>query len=320
MAKQFISDLKVGDKIDSYFSVKYKRPIEMYTKGFRFRAGLADKTGEVELNYWGDKNKESIQNIYKNFDEGDVISVRGIVGEFRDNLKIDVNLESGYLKKLESNEYDIETLLGKTNQDTNSMLNYIFDIIKSMQNQYLKKLLQSFFEDKEFVEEFKKIPASMYMHHACVGGLLEHTWGVVQICEIIAKIHPSLDKDLMYAGAILHDVGKISEFHVSTHIKVTERGMLRSHISIGEEMLLEKIKLIDNFPAQLKSKLLHIMISHHGEKEYGAVKEPQFPEAATVYLADYLDSRITQYIRIKKDAKTEDFRTYSKYLGEIYLK
>jgi 3'-5' exoribonuclease len=180
--------------------------------------------------------------------------------------------------------------------------------------------LASIFDDKKFVDEFKKAPAAMYMHHACTGGLVEHTWGILKLCEVEAEIHPSLDEDLLITGAILHDIGKIHEFQVTTNIKITEKGMLLGHVGLALEMVTEKIAKIHDFPEILKNKVLHMIISHHGEKEYGTMIEPAFPEAAAVYLADNYDAKITQYIRTKKDVNTEDFRTYSKTLGSLYLK
>jgi 3'-5' exoribonuclease len=182
--------------------------------------------------------------------------------------------------------------------------------------------LEHFFKNDDFVKKFKRAPAAMYMHHACIGGLLEHTWGILTICETMKVLHPSLDNDLLVAGAVLHDIGKVEEFEVTSNIKISEKGMLLSHVFIGAEMVSRAIAEIRNFPEVLKNKILHIIISHHGKLEYGALKTPEFPEAKAISLADEMDSQITQYIRIKKDAKkiTEDFRTWNKNIGEIYLR
>ncbi len=326
MKKKYVSKLKDKEFVESVFSVKYKHKPKDYNnkEGQWFRVGLADKTGEIDLYYWGGPDKEKTKKIYESFDVEDILYVRGYVKEDsrRKKLKINVNEDSGILRKAKEDEYELSYFLYETNQDIDKMFNYLTSYIEKIENEFLKKLLDHFFQDEKFVKKLKNSPAAMYMHHGCVGGLLEHTWGVLKICNTINKIHPSLDKDLLITGAILHDIGKIKEFKTTSNIKITEEGMLMSHVFLGTEMVSKVIDKIPEFPKNLKNKIKHIILSHHGELEYGALKRPQFPEAATIYYADLTDSQITQYIRIKKDTKdnTEDFRTYSKYLGEIYLR
>jgi len=320
MEKQFIKDLKNGEFVKSFFSVKYKHPPKDYKNGYMFTLGLADKTGEIELTYFGGTDKQKVDEIYNGIKEGDVIFTKGYANDYKGKLKISVNKGPENIRKAKPEEYNLDMFIPVTNQNVEKMFSEIKSKIDSITNVHLRKLLSKFFEDSQFVAAFKKAPAAMYKHHACMGGLLEHVWGVVRLCETEAEIHPSLDRDLLLTGAILHDIGKIKEFIVTTNIKQSEEGMLLGHVLIGEQMILEKINTIDGFPEMLKNKLLHIIISHHGKKEYGASIEPAIPEAVVVFLADMLDSQVTQYIRAKKDANTEDFRTYNKSLGSIYLK
>ncbi len=322
MAKQYISDLKSGEKVKSFFSVKYKHKPKEYQKGYMFVIGLADKTGEVELTYFGSKNAEEVNKIYGSFESGDVIFTEGIAKMFNNKMRINVNSDSGRIRKADAGEYEDEDFVYITNQNIDEMFDFMTKKIDEIRNPHLKKLMNYFFKDEEFVKKFKRAPAAMYIHHACVGGLLEHTWGVLTVCETMKVLHPSLDNDLLVAGAVLHDIGKIKEFEMTSNIKISEEGMLLSHTFIGADMVSKAIDKIEGFPETLRNKILHIIISHHGEIEYGALKKPEFPEAAAVALADQMDSKITQYIRIKKDASktTDDFRTYSKNLGEIYLR
>ena len=325
MEKQYVSKLKGNMFVESVFSVKYKHPPRDYNNkdGSWFRVGLADKTGEIDLYYWGGTDKEKTQKVYESFETDDVVYVKGYVkSDVGKKLKININEDKGELRKANREEYKLSQFLYETNRDINEMFDYVILNIEKIQNPFIKKLLLHFLKDEKFNDKFKESPAAMYMHHGCTGGLLEHTWGVVKICETIMEIHPSLNNDLLIAGAILHDIGKVKEFKATSNIKITEEGMLMSHIFLGAEMVSKVIDEIPEFPEVLKNKILHIILSHHGELEYGALKRPQFPEAAAIYYADLIDSQITQYIRIKKDTKdkTEDFRTYSKYLGEIYLR
>lgn len=318
--KKLIKNLADNQDVDTYFSVKYKHPIKSYKNGFRFLIGVSDRSGEIEVNYWGKEDKDAVENVYESFKVDDVIEVRGKVSTFKQKLKIDVNEGIGIIRKCEPEEYDLGEFIPKSNQNLEELWSYLVKIKDSVEDRNLKNLLETFFSDPNFTEEFKKAPGAMYYHHACIGGLLEHTWGVLKILETIHSVHPSLNRDLMMVGGILHDIGKIREFEVSTNIKVSETGMLRGHISLGEEMVREKMNKIDPMAEPLASKLLHIIISHHGKGDHGSPKDPQFPEAVAVHYADILDSQLTQYIRAIKDANTEDFRTYIKRLGEIYLK
>lgn len=319
MKPQFVDKLILGERVESQFSVKYKHPVREYGKpfkGYMFVLGLADRTGEIELTYWGGRNKEDVQNLYDSIKENDVISVVGIVGRFKENLKIDVNEGTGKLEKTE--DFDIEDFVPSA-KDMDKKEKEFFEIKNSVENPYLKKLLELFFDDREFFEKFRKAPAAMYIHQAYIGGLLEHTLNVAKICNFLSSVYP-LDKDILLASALLHDIGKIREFQVTTNIKQTEEGMLRGHITIGEEMILEKIKQIKDFPEVLKMKIAHIILSHHGNNEFGSPKEPQFSEAIAVYYADEFDSKLTQWIKIIQEADTEDFRIFSKRLGQVYLK
>lgn len=316
--KQFIKDLAHGSRVSSIFSVKYKHPPRGYRNGFMFTVGLADMSGEIEATYWGGSNPNTVHEVYDSFKEDDVISVSGIVGTFKERLKIDVDPDSGGMAPAE--EYDADWFVARSTRDVDELLLTILKTAESMENIHLQELLRSFFKDADFVEKIKKAPAAMYIHHACIGGLLEHTLNVLNICEGVWDIYPSMDRDLLLSGAILHDIGKIQEFKVTTNIKISEEGMLLGHISVGLEMLQHRIRELEGFPEELAMKLSHIILSHHGKGEYGSPREPQFPEAAVVHYADEMDAKIFQYIRIKEDADTEDFHVYSKRLGQIYLK
>ncbi len=316
---QFISDLKEGDAVNSAFSVKYKHPPEAYKNGFRFEVGLADRTGEIELKYWGGADKEKVEALYKEFKVDDVVEVSGKTSAFKGVAEIHINEGAGSIRKIA--EFDIADFIEKSAEDSGKLAAEMLNEIKGMKNGHLRRLMEAFFNDSKFMAQFRSAPAAMYMHHATIGGLIEHTSHVLRLCREICRIYPALDKELLISGAILHDIGKIQEFSIGTNIKQTEEGMLRGHIAIGEEAVLARIKEIRDFPNELKIKIAHMMLSHHGVKEYGSPQEPSFPEAAAVYYADEMDSKVDQFVKIKKETKTEDFRIYSKKLERgIYLK
>jgi len=215
-----------GSQIDSCFCVKYKRPTRQYAKGFRFDVGLADKSGEIELTYWGGYDEDKVKLVYNSINEENVVHVSGLVNNYQNKKTISVNEGKGEIRLAHPNEYQLDDFIHKTNQNIEEIWKEIIKIKESFVNQNLKSLLDTFLDDDVFVEEFKKAPAAMYIHHACVGGLLEHTWEVLRYCETAADIHQSLDRELLLTGAILHDIGKIKEFEVSMSIKQSKKGML----------------------------------------------------------------------------------------------
>ena len=321
--KMLISEIKKSDngtQVNSCFCVKSRNPSKSYSKGFVFNLILVDKSGEIALAYWGRSNEDAVRAVHDSVNEDDVVYVSGKVGEYR-GKKIDVNEGYGEIRPATPEEYDIDDFIVTTNQNVEAMWNEILETKELFDNTHLKNLLNNFFSDSVFVDNFKKAPAASFIHHACVGGLLEHTWEVLRYCKAVAEVHPSLDKSLLFAGAILHDMGKIEAYDVSTRIKVTEKGMLIGHINIGTEIILDKISQMSTFPPLLKEKLIHMILSHHGKLEYGAAIEPKLPEAAALYRADEMGAKISQYVRTKKDADTDNFRSrWNKYTGSLFLK
>ncbi len=315
--KIFVSDLKEGQSVDSLFSVKYKRAVLQYQNGWRFSFGASDKTGEIEVGFWGSFDEAAVRRVCDSFGEGDVVRVQGLVGLWKERKKIDVNEGKGLVQKAE--KYDLADFLPSSGKDLEQMRAELLQIIGSVGHEGLRKLLNAFFEEGDFLEKFVKAPGAMYLHHAWVGGLLEHSLSVCRIATAAAKEYAEIDLDLVAAGALLHDVGKVRELEVTTNIKVGEEGMLRGHVVIGEEMVRKKA-LETGLDAQSLLKISHMMLSHHGNQEYGAPKPPMFAEALVVYYADELDSKASQFVRIKRETASEDFRVYDKHLGEIYLK
>lgn len=317
MERTDIEELKEGDKVRSTYSVKYKKPVQSYKKGYMFTLGLADKSGEIEAKYWGKENKEKVEKVQDKIEPGDVLEVQGKASEFQDNLQI--NIEENGLRKVE--DYDIEEFIDKADRDIDEMFSELRGKFEDMNNKDLQRLMDAFFEDKDFVEDFKRAPAAMFYHHDYIGGLMEHVLHMIDLGEKLCKQHESLDSDLTKVGCFLHDMGKMKEFEVTTNIKQSKSGLLTGHITLGQEILLEKLTKLDDFPENLKQKLLHIIVSHHGETEYGAVKEPMFPEALAIHYLDELDSQTVQLIDLKENADTEDFHKWTgkNRFGQIYL-
>ena len=318
MKKQFINEMEDGTIVHDLFAVKYKKPPVEYKgkPGEWFEIRLADKTGEITAKYWGD-DSEKTEKIFHSFEKNEVISIQGRVSTYGQHLQL--SIEAGGIRKCLPGEYSLKDFVASTEKNIEEMFQEIQDIINDIDLPF-RTLLDLFFTDETFVKEFKSSPAAMHRHQNYIGGLLEHSLNVAKICQRIVQIHPSLDKSLTLTGALLHDIGKIYEFEVTTHIDISEEGMLMGHISIGADMIKKKIESIHGFPEILKLKMIHIILSHHGHTEYGSPKTPQFPEAFVVYYADELDAKVDYALKLKKEARTDDPWIWTRDMGHIYLK
>ena len=315
---QTITGLKKDQIVNDTFFVKFKKPVEKYKNGYKFELKIGDSSGEIMMKYWGEDNEQKVKEVYDSIKQDDVIFINGRVGEWNDKMDISLNKDN-LIKVCSPEEYDIKDFVKTTQKDIEVMFKELMQVVNSVKEIHLKKILDAFFANEEFAEKFKACPAAMYHHHGWVGGLLEHVLSVVTICDYIAKIHPSLDRDLLVTGALLHDIGKLEEFGVSTHIKVTTKGMLIGHVSIGAQMLNGQFDKMD-IPEDIKLKVMHMVLSHHGKMEFGSPKIPAFPEALALYYADEFDARIHMIIAAKENAATEDDYIYTKEFGNVYLK
>ncbi len=319
MKTQFVSDLAEGDAVNSTFAVKFTKPPREYKDagkdGAWFELRLSDKTGEITAKYWGDDAGYTRQ-LFRSVEKGDVVFIRGRVVPYRQ--KREINVEKGGIRACQAGEYDPTDFVEVGEHDVDELMGDLMAVIDTVEAPY-RAVLDTFFQDSSFVERFKAAPAAMHRHQNYIGGLLVHTLHVTRLCQRVHELFPSMDYSLLMTGAILHDVGKIREFAVETSIDISEEGMLLGHIPIGAQMVRERLKTIE-MPEREAMKVLHIVLSHHGRKEYGSPKEPQFPEAYAVYHADELDATVDYAQMIKENAETEDLWLWKRSMGHIYLK
>jgi len=320
-SKQLISELKPGDRVDSFFSVNYKKPVTDYKYGAMFEFRVADKSGQITIKYWGSQDKQAVQRLFDSFDREQVVRVKGEVAEYRQALEISISEKNGgSISKAPEGEYDLSELI-KAYENIDEMKGQLLAFVDGVKDENLKKLLNSFFEDSDFIEAFAAAPASITLHSAAVGGLLYHTIHVAELCIRVTELHPELDRDLVIAGALLHDIGKVQSFKVTSNIQATELGNLVGHIMLGDQELLTQIAKIPEFPELTASKLRHILLAHHGKKEWGSPVEPMFPEALAVHEADDLDAKLDNMIAKRENAVTEDDWIWDpRHARLIYLK
>ena len=313
-----VAGLKKDQIVNDVFFVKFKKPVEKYKNGYKFELKIGDSTGEIMMKYWGEDNEENVKKVYDSIKQDDVIFINGRVNEWKEKTEISLNKDNT-IKVCSPEQYNTSDFIKTSEKDIEIMFKELMQVVGSVNDAHLKKILDYFFNDPEFVEKFKQCPAAMYYHHGWIGGLLEHVLNIIHICEQIAKTHPKLNRDLLITGALLHDIGKLEELDVSTHIKVTNKGTMLGHITIGVQILSKAFEKLD-IPEDYKLKVLHMVISHHGKMEYGSPKTPAFPEALALYYADEFDAKIHMMIAAKENAATEDDYINTKEFGNVYLK
>jgi 3'-5' exoribonuclease len=196
------------------------------------------------------------------------------------------------LKKVDENLVDLSDFLPVSKRSQADMRHELDQILDSLTDRYIAALLRSFFDDPEFFALYSKAPAAKAMHHVFLGGLLEHSLAVVGLAVDVAARYPQVNRDLLICGALLHDIGKVAELSYRRSFDYTDEGKLLGHIVIGVQMVEDHVRQIDGFPAELSMLIKHLLLSHHGQYDFGSPKRPKFLEAVILNFIDDLDSKI----------------------------
>jgi 3'-5' exoribonuclease len=273
---------------------------------------LADRTGQLEAKMW-----DNVPAVLDAFEQDDFIKVKGLVNKYNGRYQITVHK----LRRLEEHEVDPSDYLPKCPRDVEVLWGDLAAFVAGIQNPYLKALLEVFMRDPEIAAAYKTAPAAKTLHHAYIGGLLDHVVSLFRSCDLTARNYPQIDRDLLLAGAFLHDIGKIHELSFGRSFGYTTRGQLLGHMVIELEMLHAKIAVVPGFPDQLKILLEHLIISHHGEYEFGSPKLPMFPEALMLHYLDDLDSKMeSMRAHLERESSNDDEWTgYNPSLGRPVL-
>lgn len=313
MNKRYINELSEGERVVTNFLVQSKQLLTTKTGKSYMSLILQDKTGSVAGRVW-----DNAAEFYDTFKNNDVIKVDATVELYNKELQLVIRR----LRPSESDEIELSDFLPCSDHDIEEMFLELCSHIESIENPFLKALLNSFFQEEEFVKEFKAASAARNIHHVCVGGLLEHTLSTTRICEYLTTHYENLDADLLITMAILHDIGKVYELEISPSINYTEQGNLLGHIIIGIQMVDEKIEHIPGFPAKLRMLVEHMILSHHGQSAWGSPRPPMFLEAEILHRADDLDVKVDIITRaLAKDRDPESpWTAYQKTLERILYK
>lgn len=312
MKKQMIKDLKIGDEVETQALVLEANKTAFsspHRSGeFFLKLTLGDVSGRVKAVMWDPPTgSEAVQ-------QDDLVFVRGSVSDYHGPQVV-----VGDIRKLDPSKVNRAFFQTVSRRDPAEMMRELENIIKKdVKDKHLKSLLEAFFSNPDFTRLYANSPAARTIHHNCVGGLLEHALEVIALCRKLTELYPhQLRLDLLVTGAILHDIGKIEEYKQdSISFDFTDRGKLVGHISIGKEMLDRKLANLPDFPEDLKIELEHMLLTHHGMREWGSPEVPKTIHAFALFHADLVSARMDQFIKImeKHVPESGDWTEWDRFL------
>lgn len=301
---KFIQDYHEGDRVFDIYLCKFKQSAVTKNGKPYESVILQDKTGTIDAKIW-EPNSAGIGD----FDVLDYIEVYGEVNCFQGANQINVKR----IRRCEEGEYNPADYLPVSKKNIEDMFGEILSYINKIENPYIKKLMESFFvEDEAFIKAFKTSSAAKSVHHGFMGGLLEHTLSVTKLCDYYVSAYPILNRDLLIASAILHDIGKTRELSLFPENNYTDEGQLLGHIVIGSEMIGEKIAKIPGFPKKIAGEIKHCILAHHGEYEYGSPKKPAIIEAVALNFADNTDAKMETFTELLEGTKETGWLGYNR--------
>lgn len=303
----FVQDLFEGQSVRDRFAVRDKQSPKEYSRGWFFRLKVGDRTGDIPLVYWGGSDKGMLEELYDFIKVGDVLEVEGAVTSYRGDPQISVSPDEFHkLRRADMTTVDPSHYMPTTRRDVEEMFQELIEFGEGIEDEGLHDLVMSFLEDEGFVEGLKKSPYSKYYSNNYLGGLLEHTLDDVRLSSCVADIYPELNRDLLLTSAIVHDFGKIYEYEHFTSIELTTESRLIGHTVICERVIRDRSKEISALSDEQILKLSHIILSHHGDYEWGSARSPRMEEAVALHHIDLLNVRMRGFIQAKEEVDEGD--------------
>jgi len=285
MKEFFICDcLQHENKVITSSFVVVSRQVKPKKSGEPYLAlVLADRSGHLEAKMW-----DNVDDAIDAFEQDDFVKIKGLINKYKNRFQLTIHK----LRRMGESEVDFADYLPKTTKDIGEMWKTLAGFVASFKDPHLKGLVEAFMADPEIAEAYRNAPAAKTLHHAFIGGLLEHVVSLFHSCDLMSRNYPQINRDLLLTGAFLHDIGKIYELTYNRSFSYTTRGQLLGHMIIELEMLQAKLTQFPNFPDSLKTLIEHLIISHHGQYDFGSPKLPMFPEALLLHYLDDLDSKM----------------------------
>ena len=313
MKSPYVSDLQPNQNVEATFLVSHKEVRQKKTGEPYLSLTLADRTGDLDAKMW-----DNAAEVISIFSHNDFIRVKGATQVFQNRMQFTIHK----LKVVPESEIDLGDYLVASKRDRVEMQAELFAYIDAMTNPHLKGMLQGIFVDTAVAQAYRDAPAAKSVHHGWIGGLIEHVLSLCKLAKFTAAHYADIDADLLLSGVILHDIGKIYELEYARAIRYSDRGQLLGHIQIGMDMVRDQIQKMPEFPPKLRDLLLHLILSHHGQLEFGSPKLPVFPEALLLHLLDNMDSKMENMRGLLEHDRLIDgnWTTYSSILERSALK
>ena len=279
---RYIKEIREGENVVEHFLCKSKQQLKSRAGKNYLSLKLRDKTGSVDAKVW------EMNNDIKSFEENEYIKIDAIAIMYQNEIQLNVRK----LRRSEEGEYDPVDYIPSSEKNIDQMEKELLSYIDTIDNLFVKRLLiEIFVNNKEINKKLKTHSAAKSIHHGYMGGFVEHTLSVTQICDFMSSRYKYIDRDILIASAMLHDIGKLEELSDFPINDYTDDGQLLGHIYIGAELVGKSVAKIDGFPKQLESLIKHCILSHHGEYEYGSPELPKIIEAFILHCADNMDAK-----------------------------
>ena len=314
MEKLFITDLNDKQVVESTFLAKNKTLLTDKKGNKYISLYLSDKTGSMDAKIW-----DNIERLNNSFESGDIVEVKGQIQLYQNKKQMIIHK----LNVVEGEEFEFEDYIGTVERAPEEIYQELLQIVKKIQSPHIQQLVLSTLNDPQVKEKLLTSPAAKSIHHAKVGGLVEHILSICKLMEFVGSHYKHLNLDLLIFGAVFHDLGKIWELEWTKRgIQYTDKGQLIGHLAMSSELVEKKASQIMGFPEDLKMVCKHIILSHHGKLEYGSPKVPMLLEAYVVWMIDDLDSKVDSITNfMKQDVSGEgDWSSYNQLYSRHFFK
>ncbi len=312
MKSPCVSELEANQTITTSFLVQSKEIRQKKTGEPYLSLVLGDRSGEIEAKMW-----DNVAEVMDTFDRDDFVKVKGLVQLYQNRPQLTIHR----IVRIEDSAVDMGDYFPVSRRDRNEMFAELRGIVAGMGNPHLRRLVDAFLDDEAIAAAYRTAPAAKSVHHAYLGGLIEHVLSLCALSRMTAAHYPGIDLDLLLTGVLLHDIGKLTELSYERSFGYSDEGQLLGHIVIGLRMLSAKLAAMPGFPPQLRTLVEHLIVSHHGELEFGSPKAPLFPEAMLLHMLDNLDSKMEcMRALLARDAGSPGWSAYSAPLGRAVLR
>jgi 3'-5' exoribonuclease len=313
MKSPYIKELEPNQIVSTFFLVQNKEIRQKKTGEPYLSLSLCDRTGELDAKMW-----DNVVEVMETFERDDFVKVKGLIQIFHNRPQMTIHK----MRRVGDNEVEFADYFPASERNPDEMLAELRGVVAGMNNAHLRGLLNSLLDDPEIGRRYKIAPAAKQIHHAYLGGLIEHVLSLCGMARLAASHYRSIDLDLLLAGVVLHDLGKIYELSYERGFSYSTEGQLLGHITIAMRMVADKLAAMPEFPPRLRTLVEHMILSHHGRLEFGSPKLPQFPEAMLLHYLDDLDSKMESMRQmVDRDRQVEGlFTGYSASMERSILK